>query len=105
MSTTTALASQGSSFCRSQPASWANRPGLAAGPLGVVPLAEGIECEQEGTICREMGFALAQGYYYGRPAPIPAYTLPDASEPAMWNGFLCASIGEIGVPSAAHAPL
>lgn len=42
--------------------------------LGVVPLAEGVECEQEHTVCCEMDFVLAQGYYYGRPAPVPAYT-------------------------------
>ncbi len=38
--------------------------------LGVVPLAEGIECEDEGVVCRQLGFTLAQGYYYGRPAPV-----------------------------------
>lgn len=42
--------------------------------LGVVPLAEGIEREEEGTVCREMGFVLAQGFLYGRPAPVPAHT-------------------------------
>ena len=44
--------------------------------LGVLPLAEGIECEEEGTVCREMGFILAQGFYYGKPAPVTAYTSP-----------------------------
>ena len=37
--------------------------------LGVIPLAEGIENEQEAKVCQELGFALAQGYYFGRPAP------------------------------------
>ena len=37
--------------------------------LGVVPLAEGIENEREAAICEELGFALAQGYFFGRPAP------------------------------------
>ena len=37
--------------------------------LGVVPLAEGIETEEEYEVCREIGFELAQGYYFGRPAP------------------------------------
>ena len=35
------------------------------------------------------------------PAPhlrADAQTMPDASEPAMWNGFLCTSSGEIGMP-------
>ncbi len=37
--------------------------------LGVVPLAEGIENEAEAKVCLELGFAMAQGYYFGRPAP------------------------------------
>jgi EAL domain-containing protein (putative c-di-GMP-specific phosphodiesterase class I) len=37
--------------------------------LGVVALAEGIENEAEAELCAELGFTLAQGYYYGRPAP------------------------------------
>jgi EAL domain-containing protein (putative c-di-GMP-specific phosphodiesterase class I) len=46
------------------------------GELGVVPLAEGIECAEEGNTCREMGFLLGQGYHYGMPAPVAAYTVP-----------------------------
>jgi EAL domain-containing protein (putative c-di-GMP-specific phosphodiesterase class I) len=41
--------------------------------LGVIPLAEGVECAEEGTLCGELGFALAQGFYYGMPAPVAAY--------------------------------
>ena len=41
--------------------------------LGVVPLAEGIEREAEGDVCREMGFELVQGFYYGRPAAVSAH--------------------------------
>jgi EAL domain-containing protein (putative c-di-GMP-specific phosphodiesterase class I) len=37
--------------------------------LGVVPLAEGIENEDEAKVCLELGFEMAQGYYFGRPAP------------------------------------
>ncbi len=37
--------------------------------LGVVPLAEGIENEAEAKVCFELGFEMAQGYYFGRPAP------------------------------------
>lgn len=37
--------------------------------LGSTPLAEGIETEAEANICRELGFELAQGYFFGRPAP------------------------------------
>jgi EAL domain-containing protein (putative c-di-GMP-specific phosphodiesterase class I) len=36
--------------------------------LGVVPLAEGIENEAEAKVCYELGFTMAQGYYFGRPA-------------------------------------
>lgn len=38
--------------------------------LNGVTLAEGIEEEAEAEVCQELGFELAQGYYYGRPAPI-----------------------------------
>jgi EAL domain-containing protein (putative c-di-GMP-specific phosphodiesterase class I) len=36
--------------------------------LGIVALAEGIETASEGAACRQIGFQLAQGYYYGKPA-------------------------------------
>jgi hypothetical protein len=42
--------------------------------LGVIPLAEGIETEKEAIVCREVGFVLAQGYYFGRPAPPSKFT-------------------------------
>jgi len=38
--------------------------------IGAVPLAEGIETEPEARVCREIGFELAQGYFFGRPAPL-----------------------------------
>jgi EAL domain-containing protein (putative c-di-GMP-specific phosphodiesterase class I) len=37
--------------------------------LGVAPLAEGVETEGEAGVCTELGFELAQGYYFGKPAP------------------------------------
>ncbi|MCA9117544.1 MAG: EAL domain-containing protein [Planctomycetaceae bacterium] len=37
--------------------------------LGVIPLAEGAETEGEHLACLDLGFQLAQGYYYGRPMP------------------------------------
>ncbi len=37
--------------------------------IGVAPLAEGVEREEESNICRDLGFELAQGYFYGKPAP------------------------------------
>lgn len=38
--------------------------------LGVATLAEGVETEAEASVCREMGFELAQGWHYGRPARV-----------------------------------
>jgi EAL domain-containing protein (putative c-di-GMP-specific phosphodiesterase class I) len=38
--------------------------------MGVIPLAEGIETQSEAELCAEIGFVLAQGFYYGRPAPV-----------------------------------
>ena len=35
---------------------------------GIRTLAEGVETEQQAEICRELGFDLAQGYLFGRPA-------------------------------------
>ena len=41
--------------------------------LGIATLAEGIECAEEVEVCRQIGFDYAQGYYFGRPAPITEY--------------------------------
>ena len=38
--------------------------------LNICALAEGIETEPEAIACREVGFDLAQGYYFGRPASL-----------------------------------
>ena len=37
--------------------------------LGIDSVAEGVETEGEGQTCRQMGFELAQGFFFGRPAP------------------------------------
>lgn len=37
--------------------------------LSIMALAEGIETAAEARVCREIGFNLAQGYYFGRPSP------------------------------------
>jgi EAL domain-containing protein (putative c-di-GMP-specific phosphodiesterase class I) len=52
--------------------------------LGVQPLAEGIENEKEAKVCSELGFTLAQGYHFGRPAPLSKYlsNFPDLEEDA-----------------------
>jgi EAL domain-containing protein (putative c-di-GMP-specific phosphodiesterase class I) len=38
--------------------------------LGVQPVAEGIETGGESAACIDVGFTHAQGYHFGRPAPI-----------------------------------
>jgi len=38
--------------------------------LGVVPMAEFVEEESEAKVILELGFALGQGFYYGRPTSI-----------------------------------
>jgi EAL domain-containing protein (putative c-di-GMP-specific phosphodiesterase class I) len=42
----------------------------AARDLGMVTLAEGVETAEEAAVCRELGFELGQGYFWGRPAPL-----------------------------------
>ncbi len=37
--------------------------------LDILALAEGIETEEEAEVCREVGFELAQGFFFGRPSP------------------------------------
>ena len=37
--------------------------------LEVIPLAEGVESEGECSACSQLGFEMAQGFYYGRPLP------------------------------------
>jgi EAL domain-containing protein (putative c-di-GMP-specific phosphodiesterase class I) len=36
--------------------------------FGISPLAEGIETSAEAETCLQLGFELAQGFYFGRPA-------------------------------------
>ncbi len=38
--------------------------------LDICALAEGVETQEEAKTCREFGFELAQGYFYGRPSPV-----------------------------------
>ncbi len=56
--------------------------------LGIIPLAEGVECEDESEACRQLGFELGQGYYYGRPAAAPQrLNFLELAEPLspVWN--------------------
>ena len=57
-------------------------PGAGASPwvvagrvslVGAVCLAEGVETQAEADACRQLGFALAQGFLFGRPAPASEY--------------------------------
>ena len=41
--------------------------------VGAQPLAEGVETAEEAETCRQLGFAFAQGYYFGRPSPIESF--------------------------------
>lgn len=36
--------------------------------LGIITLAEGVETAGEADVCRQVGFELMQGYFFGRPA-------------------------------------
>ena len=38
--------------------------------LEVIPLAEGVESESESSVCKQLGFEMAQGFYFGRPLPV-----------------------------------
>ncbi|QDV67018.1 Oxygen sensor protein DosP [Rosistilla carotiformis] len=42
--------------------------------LDIQALAEGIESKAEAEFCQQIGFDLAQGYYFGRPVPIESAT-------------------------------
>jgi EAL domain-containing protein (putative c-di-GMP-specific phosphodiesterase class I) len=38
--------------------------------LLVKTIAEGVETSEEADVCRKIGFAYGQGYYFGRPTPV-----------------------------------
>ena len=50
--------------------------------LGIVALAEGIETAGEGAACRQIGFQLAQGFHYGKPARASCFE-------AAWQNAAC----------------
>jgi len=41
-----------------------------AGHLGIDSVAEGVEGEDAATLLRDLGCGFAQGYHFGRPAPV-----------------------------------
>lgn len=42
----------------------------ASHDLGILTLAEGIECLEESEVCQQLGFDLGQGFFFGKPVPI-----------------------------------
>jgi EAL domain-containing protein (putative c-di-GMP-specific phosphodiesterase class I) len=48
---------------------------------GIKTVAEGVETEQEANLCRRFGFDMAQGYYFGRPAPLAGGGLNGSTRP------------------------
>ena len=48
----------------------------AARGLGLQTVAEGVERESEARCCAGIGFSHAQGYLFGRPAPLPGSAPP-----------------------------
>ena len=47
--------------------------------LGIIPMAEFIECEAEHEMLRQLGVQYAQGFYYGRPSDIESVANSDPS--------------------------
>jgi EAL domain-containing protein (putative c-di-GMP-specific phosphodiesterase class I) len=48
----------------------------ASHDLGILTLAEGIECSEESDVCQQIGFDFGQGYFFGKPTPIHAISSP-----------------------------
>lgn len=46
----------------------------------IITIAEGVETDEERDACRELGFELGQGFFFGRPKPASAY-LPAINSP------------------------
>ena len=51
--------------------------------LGIVSLAEGVETIESHEILKDMNFALAQGFYYGRPSPVTTWLPKDEAAPIV----------------------
>jgi EAL domain-containing protein (putative c-di-GMP-specific phosphodiesterase class I) len=48
--------------------------------LGITPMAEYVESESEHKVLKQLGFQLAQGYFYGRPTAIEDIKVVDSKE-------------------------
>jgi EAL domain-containing protein (putative c-di-GMP-specific phosphodiesterase class I) len=51
--------------------------------FGIAPLAEGVECREEGETCQQLGFQYAQGFYYGRPRPVDYWIANTGTRPQL----------------------
>jgi EAL domain-containing protein (putative c-di-GMP-specific phosphodiesterase class I) len=57
--------------------------------LGITPLAEGIETAGDHEVCREMGFGLGQGFFYGYPEMPKRLIQSNASHDTASGGDTC----------------
>lgn len=69
--------------------------------LGIVSIAEGIETAQAADICRDLGFQLLQGFYFGVPAKASTWFRSGTSPAAPIE---LAQIDADGVPAAVAEP-
>jgi EAL domain-containing protein (putative c-di-GMP-specific phosphodiesterase class I) len=60
----------------------------ALNEVQVTPLAEGVETEGEATTCRDLGFQLAQGYYFGRPSLMTTFVNDPIATPRPLSGLV-----------------
>jgi diguanylate cyclase (GGDEF)-like protein/PAS domain S-box-containing protein len=60
--------------------------------MGLQVIAEGIEDGEQARWLREHGCAMAQGYAFGRPAPLPARELDDLVAPADLGDLIDPSV-------------
>jgi EAL domain-containing protein (putative c-di-GMP-specific phosphodiesterase class I) len=44
--------------------------------LGIAPLAEGVESRGDHEVCRQIGFEMGQGYFYGKPGQAASFESP-----------------------------
>ncbi len=63
--------------------------------LDVISLAEGVETQIQADICTELGFQMAQGYFFGRPQPREFW------QQTVSGGYT----QEIAIPTAAQSSL
>ncbi|MCU1355845.1 MAG: bifunctional diguanylate cyclase/phosphodiesterase [Acidimicrobiales bacterium] len=73
--------------------------------LGLVPVAEGVETDEQAAILTKLGCDLAQGYFFSRPIPsarfelllgLPPVRLTSPGSPASRNG--CSDAEEVPTP-------